>query len=493
MDDARLPVIVGVGQVTLRDQAWPDLREPLDLMAEAVSLAVRDAGAPVLAEVDRLRVSPVFCWDYANAPALLADRLGLDSVDAALLKIGGNTPQEGVNEAAEALQRGEIRVAVIVGGECMAAKAAAKAAGGELAWAMSDDPLPANEEPVLVNRFEMTRRAILPIHIYPLFEPALRVAAGRTPEAHVRYLGEMMARFTDVAAANPHAWFRERRSPAELTTVTPENRMVSTPYPVRLNSFMNVDQAAAAVLTTAATARRLGVPEDRWVYVWAGGDCNDIWWFTEHVAYDHSPAMAACARAVLGDAGVGIDDVALFDLYSCNASVVQLAAEALGLPPDDPRPRTVTGGLPYAGGPWNNYVTHAVAAMAERLRRSEGDLGIVTGNGGFLTKHAFGLYGRRPPPPPFPDDAVAAAAAAGGAPPPPPREEDPSGTGTVEGYTVPFNRDGTPERVLALVRLDEGRRTLLNSSDPGVSAAFLDGEWFGRPVEVGPDCTFTPV
>jgi acetyl-CoA C-acetyltransferase len=489
LDTDRLPVIVGVGQVTLRDQTWPDIQEPLDLMVEATRRAVADTGVAVLSHVDRLRVSPVFCWEYRNICDLVRARLGLDGIDAGLLEIGGNSPQRGVADAAEALQRGEIEMALICGGECMAAKKAIEAAGCEVAWTVSDNPLPENTERTLLHPFELARQAMLPIHIYPLFEPALRVSAGRTPEEHVAYLGRLMASFTEVAATNPHAWFRQRRTPEELVTPSETNRMISTPYTVRLNSFMGVDQAAAVIVTTVGTARRLGIKADRFVYVWAAGDCNDVWWFSEHVAYDTSPAMQVCARAVLDDAGVGVDDVACFDLYSCNASVVQLTAAALGLRPDDTRPRTVTGGLPYAGGPWNNYVTHAIAAMTERLRNSS-DLGIITGNGGFLTKHAFGLYGGKPPSAPFRRNDRAADQAKIDALEHPRLEEEPSGPGTIEGYTVPFRRDGQPERVLALVRLDPARRTLVNSWDPSVCAAFLEGEWFGHKVQVHKDCTF---
>lgn len=488
MDRGRRPVIVGVGQVTLRGQVWPDLAEPLDLACDAAQEAARDAGAPVLAAVDRLVLPPILCWDYGNAPRLVAERLGLEC-EQVQLKAGGNTPQEGINDAAEALADGRIEMALLAGAECEAARKAARKAGHEVSWTRTEDALPSPEEH-LSHPFELMRQAILPVHIYPLFEPALRAAAGRTPEEHVAWLGRTMSRFTEVAAANPFAWFRERLTPDDVTTPTPGNRMVSTPYTVRMNSFMGVDQGAAVILTTEETARRLGVPEERWVWVWAGADCNDVWYFTEHAGYDRCAAMEACAEEVLGGSGIGVDEVAHFDLYSCNVSVVQLAARALGLDPDDPRPLTVTGGLPYAGGPWNNYTTHAIAAMVTKLRDSEGDLGMVTGNGGFLTKHSFGLYGRRPPERAFHRNDREADEARIVSAPHPRLEEEPFGRGRIEGYTVVHDRDGLPERALALVRLDDKRRTLLNCWDGAVATAMASGEWFGTEVEVGPDCTF---
>lgn len=491
MDRARLPVIVGVGQVTLRDQQWPDVLEPLDVACEAASHAASDAGLADLERVDRLVVPPILGWDYGNAPGLIARRLGIDC-EQIQLKAGGNTPQEGLNAAAEALSAGRIEMALLVGAECEAAKKAAARAGHEVEWARSRESLPSPEEH-LSHPYELMRQAILPVHVYPLFEPALRVAAGRTPEEHVAWLGRTMSRFTEVASRNPHAWFREVRTPEELVVPTPGNRMISTPYTMRLNSFMAVDQGAAVLLTTAGTAAELGIPESRWVWLWAGADCTDVWYFSEHVAYDRVLAMHTCAREVIDGSGIGIDDVEYFDLYSCNVSVVQLAAEALGLDQDDTRPWTVAGGLPYAGGPWNNYTTHAIASMVDTLRESDGSLGIVTGNGGFLTKHSFGLYGARPPGREFHRNDGAADTAAILETPHPKLEENPTGRGTIEGYTVPYGRDGTPERVLALVRLDEHRRTLLNSWDPAVATAFTAGEWYGREVEVAPEHTFVPI
>jgi len=493
MDLARRPVVVGVGQISVRDQQWPDLAEPLDLACEAAVLAERDAGTGVLAHVDRLVVPPILGWDYRDAPRLVAERLGLgERTERVQLKAGGNTPQQGVNDAAEALVSGRVEVALVCGAECEAAKRAAVKAGHEVQWTQAAESIPGPQE-LLSHPFELMRRAILPVHVYPLFEPALRVSAGRTPEEHVAWIGRLMSGFTEVAAGNPYAWFQEVRSALELTTPSADNRMISTPYTLRLNAFMAVDQGAALIVTTAGKAAELGVPPDRWVWLWSGADCDDIWYFTEHDAYDHVLAMRACAHEVLDGSGVGVDDVALFDLYSCNVSAVQLAAEALGLGPDDRRPRTVTGGLPYAGGPWNNYTTHAIAAMVGRLRGRDGDLGIVTGNGGFLTKHSFGLYGSRPPERPFHRNDRAADETAIAQTPHPVLEEDPAGRGTIEGYTVPHGRDGAPERVLALVRLDAVRRTLLNCWDPDVAAQFTTGEWFGHDVEVGPDCTFVPV
>ncbi|MFB2351399.1 hypothetical protein, partial [Priestia megaterium] len=85
-------------------------------------------------------------------------------------------------------------------------------------------------------------------------------------------------------------------------------------------------------------------------------------------------------------AGVSLAEIGHFDLYSCFPVAVEIGAEELGLALDDHRGLTVTGGLPYAGGPGNNYAMHSIAVMMRRLRSAREDYGLVTANGWFLTK-----------------------------------------------------------------------------------------------------------
>ena len=280
------------------------------------------------------------------------------------------------------------------------------------------------------------------------------------------------------------------RTATLLMTVRDDNRMVSSPYTKLVNSIIRVDQGAALVLTTVGRARDLGMTPDRWVYVLGGGDGEDVWYLTERPGYSASSAMARVADQAWRSSGLGVDDVAHFDLYSCFPSAVQLAMGAYGVAEDDPRPMTVTGGLPYAGGPGNNYTTHSTAAMVEKLREDPGEVGLVTGLGWHVTRHSAGLYGSRPPERPFAlvdpgPDRVAVESE-----PHPVIEAEPSGRATVEGYSVAYDREGGPETARCLARLDAGRRSLVTSDDPTVAAAMTDGEWYGREIEVTPDLRF---
>ncbi len=206
----------------------------------------------------------------------------------------------------------------------------------------------------------------------------------------------MLAPLTRVAAASPHAWFPIARSASEITTATPDNRMVAYPYTKLMTSIMDVDMSAALLLASAAKADALGVPEDKRVYLRGFGYAEDPAHVADHPDLWRSPAMATASSTALGGAGIGIDDVAHFDLYSCFASSVNFALDALGLSEDDPRGVTQTGGLPYHGGPGSNYMTHSIAAMVETLRADPGSYGVTSGVGMHMQKHAYGLWSTAP-------------------------------------------------------------------------------------------------
>ena len=248
---------------------------------------------------------------------------------------------------------------------------------------------------------ELAAGLIAPITYYPLFESAVRSAAGREPAEHTSWLGRL-GRFAAVAAGNEHAWARDGLDAQAIATPTPANRMVAEPYPKLMTANIQVDQGAALLVCSNEAAEAAGVPPERRVYVHAAAQAHDHWLAGEREALHRSPALAACGRAALGQAGADIDDVAHLDLYSCFPSAVQVAGHELGIDLEgDERPPTVTGGLTFAGGPGNDYCMHSLATMAARLREDGGDLGLATGVGWYLTKHAVAVMSARPPAEPF--------------------------------------------------------------------------------------------
>ncbi|MDX2167978.1 MAG: acetyl-CoA acetyltransferase [Deltaproteobacteria bacterium] len=465
---ARQPILVGVGQLTNRAGDPGEVMEPLAMMAEASRRAADDAGL-ALREVDELTVINCITRAYADPAGMLAAQLGCTPRQRVYTAIGGNSPQWRVNETAERIARGEVRVALIAGAEAMAGAALARRAGIKLQWAAEGSPEMVGDSRWGNNAVEQRHGALMPTAVYPLFENALRAARGWSIARHRQYLGELCAGLAAVAKDNPYAWFRDGKSAAEISTVNDANRLIGWPYPKYMNAIIAVDQAAALLLTDTDTARQLGIPQSKWVYVVGCGDATDHWFISDRVNYFTSPAIRAAGAAALAQARLTIDEIDAFDLYSCFPCAVQIGGDMLGIGLDDRRPKTVTGALPYHGGPGNNYVTHAIASMVERLRRQPGR-GLVTGVGWYLTKHAVGIYQSTPPAQPFARRDPKAVQAEVDAQPHPQLAEAADGPVTVETYTVTHDRDGNPAVGIVVARLADGRRCWATTTDAALLA-----------------------
>ncbi|MGV0723999.1 acetyl-CoA acetyltransferase [Mycolicibacterium elephantis] len=486
--DPRTPVLIGYGQVNQRDE--DPAVEPVDLMAAAA----REAGDPRLLEaVDSVRVVNLLSWRYRDPGLLVAQRIGATGARTRYTGIGGNVPQSLVNQACLDIQSGRADVVLITGAETWRTRSRLRAAGKKPAWTSQDDSVSvaegADEHVPMAGPAEIRINLDRPAYVYPMFEQALRIAAGETPEDHRRRIGELWAQFSAVAARNPHAWSREPRSAEAIWQPAPDNRMISWPYTKLMNSNNMVDQAAALILASAEKARHLQIPTDRWVFPYAGTDAHDTYAIGERAEFHTSPAIRIAGRRALALADTGIDDVDVVDVYSCFPSAVQVAANELGLPLGDPdRPLTVTGGLTFAGGPWNNYVTHSIATMAEHLAANPGGRGLITANGGYLTKHSFGVYGTQPPPHEFRWEDVQSEV-----------DREPiraavvewEGVGTVESWTTPFNRDGEPEKAFLAVRTPDDARVLAVITDASGAAATVRDDIAGAKVQVNSDGTAT--
>lgn len=484
------PVLVGIAQLEQRD-ADPVAgrgKEPLDLMIEAVEEAARDAGAPgLLTSADAVRVTRGM-WPYENPARAVAEALGCPQAETGVSMWGGDAVQLVLTESALEIQSGARQIVILAGAECGRTQAKARRAGIELHWreAPGTPDRTFGEELKMRTRAEAIRGVSQPIQMYPIFENALRHARGETLDAHIRRVSELWAGFSRVAADNPHAWIREAATAEEIRTPSDFNRPVSFPYPKLMNSNSNVDQASALILCPTAVARRFGIPEDRWVYPWAATAAHDTYAVSNRDNLHSSPGIRIAGGRALELADRNADDIAHVDLYSCFPSAVQVAAAELGF--GEERPLTVTGGLTFGGGPLNNYVMHAIARMAEVLRDSPGDVGLVSSNGGFITKHAFGIYSTAPPAKPFrfevPQDRVDAM---------PTREAVPAFDGKVEieSYTVMYGSNG-PSAALAACLLDDGRRAWGNTDDPEVMHAMVNEEFCGRPARLREAGTIVP-
>ena len=481
--DPRTPVLVGQAQFLQHENDVTAAAGPIELMSEAVRLAIADAGITSLPTADEIHVARSLTNREPNPGAAIARACGITATHTTLTSHGGNTPQWLVNHTARRIFDGEIDCAILVGGEAMRTRNRAKKMGQAPAWfepQHGDDPAaPTNPEFTMNHDAELALRIILPIEIYPMFETALRARDGHSVQEHQRHIAALWSRFSAVAAKNEFAWDRTPHTADEIATPSPDNRMIGFPYTKLMNANNNVDMAACLMLCSLQRAEQLGVPRDRWVFPVAGTDCHDKPFVSHRMSFTEAPAIRAGGQMALDLAHTTLDEIEVIDLYSCFPSAVQIGAESLGLNLDSPL--TCTGGLTFAGGPFNNYSMHAIAESMRRIRAGA-ERAFVWANGGFLTKHSFGVYAHSP-------------SGRGYAWATPQRELDfrPSremrhgpeaaGNYTVEAYSVMHDRDGEPSTIRAALIDADGVRAWAVSEDAALAKDFTAHEWVGKSVE----------
>jgi acetyl-CoA C-acetyltransferase len=494
MDWTRVPVVVGAGQVTSRQEDPVAAPDPFMLMEEAARRAVADIGTgggssagDALSELTHLFMVHSLSLRHGDPAPELARRLGAVRAETRCSGMGGSIPQWLVNRAAELVAAGDRPRVLIAGAEALATRRRARKQEVELDWPSSEgwpDTWPPLEPDVGLHRVERTHGLAQATAMYALVESAVAHGAGHDPATQRAAIGDLMARFNAVAVANPVSWFATPRDAQEIMTVTPDNRMIYSPYPKYVNAVMDVDMGAAIIVTDAATAREWGLGAEDVAYLSGWADAHDLWYLSERPVLHRSPALTECARRALDSAGITMDELQGLDLYACFPSSVEVARDSFAIAPDDPRPLTLTGGLPYHGGPGSNYVTHSIANTMHWLRDGRGDHALVHGNGYYLTKHSVGVYSRRPP---------------GDVPEPPEKLQeyidslaDPlvvetsvedATTGTVVAYTAPFDRERGPQPAIGLV--DMGGRRTVAFADDALTTELLAHDGVGTRVVVG--------
>ncbi|MDN5915279.1 MAG: enoyl-CoA hydratase-related protein [Pseudonocardia sp.] len=471
--DDRTPVLVGVGQSSDRidDPGYRRL-SAVGLAAEAAHAALADAHADPVALAAALdTVAGVRQFENStptahaplgrstNYPRSVAARIGADPARAVLEVAGGQAPQHLLTELAAAIAAGTVAAALVVGSEAIST--ARHLAG--------TDDAPDFTETVdgqlddrgfglkgLTTRAQLAHGLAGAPPQYALAENARRSRLGRGRGTYATAMGELFAPFTRVAATNRHAAAPTARGAAELATPSGPNRPIADPYTRYLVARDQVNQGAAAVIVSVAQARRLGIAQDRWVYLHGHADLRERD-LLDRPDLGVGPASGAAVRHALDVAGIGLDDLSTLDLYSCFPIAVSHVCDQLGLAPDDARGLTLTGGLPFFGGAGNNYSLHAVAETVARARATPGSYGLVGANGGVLSKYSVGIYSTTPTG--WRPDRSAEIQAELDAVPAPEQATHADGPATVETWTVLHGKGG--DRTGIVVGRDAGGRRFL--------------------------------
>lgn len=470
-------IIVGVGEVT--EQVPEDLAlasSPLDLMARAVILALTETGCKAIGSaVDTIAAVRTFSesgaqlkspfGDPINLPRSICERTGLNPKNAVLSCSGGQVPQQLVNEFAEKIATGERDVVLLFGGEALANQKALKKAKVKANWRDDADGPVERRHPEITNMFDIGNLQNEFLHIpsaYTVMENARRKKLGLSREDYAKQCGKLFEDLSKVSATHPNSMFPQGLQSADIIKVTDANNSITETYPRAMTAKDGVNQAAAVLMMNPEKAKELGIDESLWIYAISGSEAEDVTLpYREDLS--QSVAMKAAYDGALSAAGLSSGDMSCFDIYSCFPVAVFAACDALGIAYDDPRGLTVTGGLPFFGGPGNNYSMHGIVNVVKNLRASGEGYGLVGANGGFITKHCIGVYGSQPPNDGWNMADTSALKAKVDAQSQPNVAYFADGRAKIQGYSVEYGRKG-PKRAYVIGQLEDGRN-FIGSTD----------------------------
>jgi acetyl-CoA C-acetyltransferase len=454
----RVPVIVGVGEITDRPVEIADGLEPLALLVEALKRAEADTGAKLLGEIDSLDIVNFLSWRYRDPEKLLSSRLGIQPKHAYYGPVGGESPIRYLHEAAKRIARGECRVAAVCGAEAQSTATRAGRAGITLPWTPFAHDV---EEPKRGAAFQKPLAVKLgvfrPVSVYPFYEAATAAHWGQTPREAMAESGALWSAYSQAASENPNAWLKRRFAPGEITTPSPDNRLIAWPYTKLMVANPMVNMGGALLITSLAKARAAGVAEHKLIHILGGASAEEPRDYLERDQFVESHAQNAVLRAAVDLAGGRADAFDAIELYSCFPCVPKMARRTLGLG-TDVRP-TVTGGLTFFGAPLNTYMTHAACAMVRKLRDGA-SLGLLYGQGGFVTKHHALILSRHALSEPLAQETSVQDEADRHRGAVPAFVTDASGRATIESFTAIYGRDNAIEHGVVMLRTSDNARTL---------------------------------
>jgi acetyl-CoA C-acetyltransferase len=484
----RTPVMVGVGLQSQRVPEPLDADEPLSLMRRASVAAAHDAGAPaVLREIDCVYV-PKGRWRYRDPGRAIATSFGSLGATSVLARVG--VLQESlIADACSNIIGGSADVCLVVGGEAGFRLLCANKMGHELHDEQQDTEPDATwraDSPIMLAAEIAAGLGEDAVGYYAIIAAAARAARGWSISDDLAVTAALYSELSEIAARNPHAWKRSPITAEAVNSDLPSNPMLAFPYRSEHVSRWSVDQASALIFTSVEKARELQIDTSQWVYPVSSGISNAMVPLSQRVALAEAPGAQQAASAALDHAGKSATSLDLLELYSCFPIALQLHAEALRLPSARPAP-SITGGMRYAGGPFNNFVLHATAQLALALRRTV-RTGLISSVSGVLTKQAFSVWSAAPAHNQFRSIDVTEAALS--ACPPRQLAEGYTGVASIVGYTVLASRHDRPVRAVAVAEAPDGRRVIVWSVSNPVAQAMTAEEFCGRRVFIVGDGTF---
>ena len=458
MSKEKIPIIIGAAQFTQTKDISPPL-DPLKLVARASENAIASTeNVNIKSHIDSLYMTTISSWIYAKPSNELCELLDINPTNMDYMPITGSAPQKLVNKAAKKIASGQSKVALITGGDAYYSRYRRKKNYLDLDWPKVSLKIRNDARKAYIsylNELEFKYNFSNATIVYALIENALRGATAHSFSEHLQKIGERYESFSKIAAEHPYAWSQKSYKAEEIITPSPENRKICFPFTKRMVSNFYVDQSAAVIMTSEEFAEELGIDKDLWVYPMGGADLDNIFAISQRPRLYDSPAIREASKYALEKAGLTLDDIDAFDLYSCFPCMVEIARKEIGIPEDDKRDLTITGGLSFFGGPFSSYSLHSIATAVDLIQSNPSMKIMVLANGGYNTSQSFGIYGKDRPAKSWLENEYAKLQEMIEAEALPGAIEEANGDLTVEAYTFIYDRKGQIERGLVIGRMDQ--------------------------------------
>lgn len=491
------PIIVGIGFEQDHNNDPSQSPEAYQLMLSAVRNAAADAGSDeILPQLESISV-PQGLWQYRNPGKLIAEALGCPQATSVISDLGV-LQLTLLSELCQAIARGEQSLGVVTGGEAKFRDLRGRITGQAVTDTVqgenvarpeihhtSQDPFCTDEEAAIGLQS--------PVEFFAIIESALRHQQGLGIEEHRDRVAELYSNFSGIAAENQHAWKQEKVSAEDIRNAGGKNAMLAFPYTKRHSSQWNVNRSVAIIVCSAAKAEELGLNPKRWIYPLAAVQSKHVVPLAQQAQLHSHPGTVLAGERALVLAGAKADDIIAAELYSCFPAAVQSFAQDLKLKPDCPW--SVTGAMPFAGGPFNHVSLEGAAKMVEVLRAEAGPasdaqprIGLVSNLSGIFGKQGCALFSNQPNPKGYGYDDITEAVQAQDLPLP--MAKDYRGPASIVGYTVTYGGEA-PSHGIAICQTPKGERTVAKTTAPEILERMVSEEFCGLQIQITADNQLT--
>jgi len=469
------PVVIGLG-ITQQKGSYAELDEALFLMEKVAMQAINDCGNSKIKDFIDVIDIPKGFWRYRDPGKWIAEKNNFSNAKTSVNKIGV-LQQHLINNTCNKIIKGEIRAGLILGGESRAKMIAALKEGiayKEMELSTNPDQYVKAKDD-LYGEGEAEALGLMAVGYYAVMESAMRKSKSLTLKEHEDYLGSMYADFSEIASKNQYAASDKSISKDQIMLANSDNKPMAYPYNKYHCTSWNVSQASAILICEEGLADQLNISKQKRIYPMASSETNHM------IALIQRPSLISSAGLKLASEKINevVDkhsiNLNLIDLYSCFPVAVQQFENVLNL--NTKTSRTITGAMPFAGGPLNNYMLHATVQALLKLR-SESGHSLITGVSGMMTKQSFCLWSSEYQMPFYHADVTKKAQQLDK---PIPISNAKHGNGIVIGYTVLY--EGIkPTLGVFYIEDSQGERKVVTSEDKTVITSMREEEWIEKEI-----------